>query len=128
MSYRFAFFAASAYVVAFLVGAAILVSAASAFPVHATVPAVHVPAIPTVHVACGAEDGATWTWSRCGNRRRGVRDLRTGRVVIVGPCAFRRLWMHGDAGIDGKAGTVDGPMRGDWWAIVHGCAPSHSAA
>lgn len=72
---------------------------------------------PTRAPRCGAEDAPTWTWSRCGNHRRGVIDLRTGLRVVVGPCAFRRLWLHGDADLS----RASERMRGDWYAIQHGC-------
>ena len=71
----------------------------------------------STRTACGAEDSAAWVWSRCGNHKRGVVDLRTGRRVVVGPCAFRRLWLHGNADLSRPADR----MRGDWLAIHTGC-------
>lgn len=63
------------------------------------------------------EDAPCWVWSRMGDHKRGVVDLRTNALVVVGPCAFRRLWMHGNARLWSQADR----MRGDWWAIHHGC-------
>jgi hypothetical protein len=40
--------------------------------------------------ACGAEDGAAWQWSRCGNRTRGITTVG-GRRLTVGPLRFCRL-------------------------------------
>lgn len=60
-----------------------------------------------------AEDAPCWTWSRMGNRSRGV--LVDGARRVVGPCTFRRFVI---------AGLVDRqaePLRGDSWAIEHGC-------
>lgn len=58
----------------------------------------HALAAPSPHGArCGAEDSASWVWSRCGNRKRGITvkrayvidGSRTGRYT-VGPCDFAR--------------------------------------
>jgi hypothetical protein len=44
---------------------------------------------------CGAEDGRTWTWSRCGDGRRGVVTMwGTPKVVTCG--GLRWLVRHGD--------------------------------
>lgn len=63
------------------------------------------------------EDRPCWIWSRMGNRRRGVVTMR-GTPIVVGPCTYARLW---------RAGSLDRThrsqrMRGDWWALLHGCA------
>jgi hypothetical protein len=68
-------------------------------------------------VARCAEDDPCWTWSRMGNRRRGVLDLSTGQRVVVGPCTFRHMWLNGNADVS----SASERMRGDWWAIHHGC-------
>jgi hypothetical protein len=58
---------------------------------------------------------ACWTWSRMGNRRRGI-VTRWGTPLVVGPCRFAKLR---------RAGRVDYPrfarMKGDAWAMQHGC-------
>lgn len=69
------------------------------------------------HKCAGAhvvyEDDYCFNWATMGNRHRGITDLRTGKFRVVGPCAYKRLWLFGNAG---------GPsLRGDWWAIVNGC-------
>lgn len=64
-----------------------------------------------------AEDDPCWTWSRMGARRRSVLDLSTGQRVVVSPCTFRHMWINGNADVSGAAER----MRGDWWAIHHGC-------
>jgi hypothetical protein len=66
-------------------------------------------------IAC-QEGDPCWSWSQMGNRKRGVVDLRTGLRVVVGPCAFRRLWMNGDANL-----VPNARLKGDWYAIKHGC-------
>lgn len=63
------------------------------------------------------EDQPCWTWSTMGNRKRSVIDLRSGQRVIVGPCAFRNLWLHGNADLSHKSDR----LRGDWTAIHYGC-------
>jgi len=59
------------------------------------------------------EDMPCWAWSRMGNRKRGVL-LADGRRVIVGPCGFKRL--HDRGKVHGQK------IRGDAWAVQHGCA------
>jgi hypothetical protein len=61
-----------------------------------------------------AEDDPCWTWSRMGNRRRGV--IVDGRRRVVGPCGYAQLRVAGllDAG--------NARLRGDAWALSHGCA------
>lgn len=78
-------------------------------------PARSVPEVTRVQRLC-QEDDPCWTWSKMGNRRRSVVDLATGERVVVGPCTFRHMWMNGNA----RLGAGD-RMRGDWWAIHHGC-------
>jgi hypothetical protein len=72
-------------------------------------------AVPVAAVTRCAEDDACWTWSRMGNRRRGI-VTRWGTPLVVGPCRFARLR---------RAGRVDYPrfarMKGDAWAMQHGC-------
>ena len=60
------------------------------------------------------EDEPCWTWSRMGNRTRGV-VTRYGNPLVVGPCRFAR--MHRAHRLD----PHNERMRGDAWAIVHGC-------
>jgi hypothetical protein len=71
-------------------------------------------------VARCAEDDPCWTWSRMGNHRRAVLDLASGRRVVVSPCTFRHMWMNGNAALSKRSEQ----MRGDWWAIHHGCDPA----
>lgn len=56
---------------------------------------------------------ARWT-------KRSVLDLSTGRRVVVSPCTFRHMWMNGNADLSKSSER----MRGDWWAIHHGCDPA----
>lgn len=76
----------------------------------------------TVAMAACSEDSPDhcWVWSRMGNRRRAVVDLRTGKKVVVGPCAFRQLWLYGNADLSKPSQQ----MKGDWWAIHNGCKPT----
>lgn len=73
------------------------------------------------HAGCGQEDSPTWVWSKCGNRKRGVMvAYRTAHGVaykrlIVGPCGYRRLSTRH------LVSRVTPRLRGDWWAIHHGC-------
>lgn len=73
-----------------------------------------IPAAPSGAAApprCGHEDSPSWTWSRCGNHKRGVSV--GGFRFTVGPCRFARLY---------RAGVLDpAPLRGDTWALVNGC-------
>jgi hypothetical protein len=79
-----------------------------------TAPVVRTAAIRTIDLAprC-VEDDACWTWSTMGNHRRGV--LVSGARRVVGPCTYRKLVLAGL--VDRKAE----PLRGDSWAIQHGC-------
>jgi hypothetical protein len=56
---------------------------------------------------CGAEDDASWRWSRCGNKRRGVGVDTKGRRVVVGVAGWCRLR---------AAGVKMRPLAGDAWA------------
>ena len=70
--------------------------------------------------AC-AEDAPCWNWARMGNHRRGIVTLY-GNVRVVGPCQYARMR---------RAHRIDPHtprLRGDVWAAMHGCAPSHSTA
>lgn len=63
------------------------------------------------------EDASCWTWSRMGNRMRGIVSLR-GTRVVVGTCRFQRMMMrrtHAQRVIMGYG------MKGDAWAMRHGC-------
>lgn len=73
------------------------------------------PAIARTPDQCGAEDSASWVWSECGNRKRGV-ILRDGTRAVVGPCAFRRAF-EGDS-IDW---TRTARLRGDYVARTARC-------
>ena len=61
------------------------------------------------------EDEPCWSWSTMGNHKRAVKT-DGGRLLVVGPCRFRRL---------DKAGLIDwartGDMNGDSWARKNGC-------
>lgn len=60
------------------------------------------------------EDQPCWTWSKMGNHKRGVTTAG-GKLLVVGPCRFATLYV--------KGALADTPrMRGDWWAIHHGCS------
>jgi hypothetical protein len=56
---------------------------------------------------CGAEDDASWRWSRCGNKRRKAGIDTHGRRVVVGVAGWCRLR---------AAGVKMKPMPGDAWA------------
>lgn len=59
---------------------------------------------------CGAEDDASWQWSRCGNRHRGAGVDTHGRRVVVGLAVWCRL----------RAAHVHmRPLSGDAWAAKH---------
>jgi hypothetical protein len=71
------------------------------------------------------EDMPCWTWSKMGNHKRGIVTLY-GNERVVGPCEFRRLWETGHiryvVHVDGhRYGGMLQRMRGDWYAIEHGC-------
>lgn len=70
------------------------------------------------------EDAPCWTWSKMGDRRRGVTAYVRGGTErrVVGPCAFARLYWSG------RLAPHTASLRGDWWAIANGCTPSRSAA
>lgn len=60
-----------------------------------------------------AEDDQCWRWSSMGNHMRGV--LIRGERRPVSACTYRKLVL---AGIVKRS---DEPLRGDAWAIAHGC-------
>lgn len=80
------------------------------------------PGTRTAHVRACAEDDACWVWSRMGNRQRGVYVARKHGVrhVVVGPCRFAHLAKRG------KLDSTTPHLRGDAWAIRHGCVPRHA--
>ena len=51
-----------------------------------------------------------------GNRKRGVVTM-WGNPRVVGPCGYARLHHRGLL----DPGSRPGSMRGDWYAIEHGC-------
>jgi hypothetical protein len=61
-----------------VVGALLLSADAPAAPARASAP------------RCGAEDGPGWVWTKCGNRKRGVRDWN-GRLRVVTKRTFCRV-------------------------------------
>lgn len=64
------------------------------------------------------EDQACWSWSTMGNHKRGVVTM-AGNRRIVGPCQFERLVREHWIDLRGQR------MKGDAWAIDHGCAKAH---
>jgi hypothetical protein len=103
------------------IGAVVLgggAAAGSLIPSYAPTQRTVVSHTTTVDIAARcAEDDPCFTWSKMGDRRRGVLDLASGRRVVVGPCTFRHMWMNGNADLSKSSER----MRGDWWAIHHGC-------
>jgi hypothetical protein len=81
--------------------------------------ALDAPAAIVQPVRC-REDMPCWVWSRMGNRKRGIRTM-VGRLRVVGPCQFHMLWLPGKVDLTGSRGASSQPMRGDWWAVLHGC-------
>jgi hypothetical protein len=71
----------------------------------------------SVAVPACMEDDPCWVWPKMGNRKRGVYDLARKQYRVVTPCQFRMLWMNGDADLHKDSQR----MRGDWYAIHHGC-------
>lgn len=72
-----------------------------------------------------AEDAPCWTWSRMGNRKRGITTRHPRASRVVGVCGYWRVWHAGN--LDPRTPR----LRGDRWARRHGrevCAASHSAA
>lgn len=71
-----------------------------------------------------SEDDPCWVWSKMGNRKRGIVTLH-GTPMVVGPCKFSRLWRSGDirhvVTVDGVRYATLEKLRGDFWAIEHGC-------
>lgn len=80
------------------------------------------------------EDQPCWSWSTMGNHKRGIylsnpraiRSLferRRNRAVftadkhriVVGPCGYALL--------PGYIRQANPRLRGDWWALRHGCFP-----
>ena len=89
----------------------ILITAAASLAMLAS----SAPAVAHAPRAACMEDAACWSWSTMGNRSRAVTTLR-GQRIIVGPCYFRRL---------AEADLIRyKPLRGDYWAITHGCGRS----
>jgi hypothetical protein len=82
-------------------------------------------AAPAQAAATCQEDEPCWTWSTMGNRHRGIVTL-SGNARVVGPCTFQRLYRTGhiaySVAVGGKrySGLLE-RMRGDVWAIAHGC-------
>ena len=119
-----------------IIGATLLILASlawlSAYAARADVAPAHVgaqrAATATLSPTC-AEDAPCWVWSRMGNHRRGIVTL-SGNVRVVGPCAFQRLWRGGHIRYSVRVGgkvyrNMLERMRGDAWAIAHGCDPTH---
>lgn len=82
-------------------------------------------------LACGLasasrcqEDQHCWNWATMGNHKRGVVTLH-GTLLVVGPCRFRRLHAEGEVVyttvMDGKTYPQNQRLRGDAWALAHGC-------
>lgn len=72
----------------------------------------------TAAIRC-TEDMPCWSWSTMGNHRRGIVS-KFGNRRVVAPCQFARLAREGM--IDWKS---SGRMRGDGWAMRHGCIKAH---
>ena len=121
MSARFALFAT----VAMCAWTCALGTLALATPAHAR-------SASASALSCGAEDGPTWNWARCGNHKRGVVTLY-GNVRTVGPCQFARLWRAGhlrySVRVQGRTYRHLLPrLRGDGFARKHGCAATRNPA
>jgi len=83
----------------------------SIFTVTLLVASLVLAACGTAGAAVCHEDQPCWSWSTMGNHKRGVTVNGVRRVV--GPCQFAKL-------VARKTVTYR-PMRGDRWAINHGC-------
>lgn len=72
------------------------------------------------------EDAPCWTWSRMGNHQRGVVTTH-GTPLVVGPCRFARLYrahvIRYSVTLDGVRYPLMDRLRGDAWALRHGCTP-----
>lgn len=95
-----------------------LVGALAGVSVMAAMPAASSGSVSAGYRTASAcqEDAPCWTWSRMGNRQRGV-VLRDGSRVVVGPCRY--AWLVQGGRLD-RTRTV--LLRGDSWAIRHGCS------
>ena len=74
---------------------------------NASVPA-STPRVAAKAQPCGAEDGNTWVWYRCGDGQRGVVTM-WGTPKNVSCSGFRWLVRHGD--LDPHTPH----LKGDYW-------------
>jgi hypothetical protein len=82
-------FATRAFVLFLVLSVWVTVLAMGMASAHATPTLRLAPAsMPAYH--CGAEDDLSWSWSRCGNHRRGI-VTNWGNPRVVGICGFARL-------------------------------------
>jgi hypothetical protein len=69
------------------------------------------------------EDQPCWVWSKMGNRKRGIVTA-WGDSRVVGPCGFRREYDRSRKVGMGRyflrTNRIEG-LRGDYWALRHGC-------
>lgn len=70
------------------------------------------------------EDEPCWHWPTMGNGMRGIVSMR-GTPIVVSACRFSRMM----ARRGWRERRIMGyGMRGDAWALVHGCAAAHNSA